>query len=110
MMRRMIPLIAAFGLAACQPAAEPAEAIPVEEAAPEALPPPQAAVAPAAPATSPAIPAPTPSRPAPTRPAGRVADNPAPARATPPPPAPDPAPMTDHSGHDMATMPATPKQ
>lgn len=112
MMRRMIPLIAAFGLAACQPAAEPAAPMPVEEAARAAVPPPQAAVAPAAPATSPAKPAATPSRAAPARPAGRAADTPAPApvRAPPPPSAPAPAPMTDHSGHDMSTMPAAPKQ
>ncbi len=109
-MMRMIPLIAAFGLAACQPAAEPADPIPVEEAAPAAVLTPQAAVAPAAPATSPETPVSTPSRAAPERPAARAADTPAPARATPPPASPDPAPMTDHSGHDMSTMPATPKQ
>ena len=108
MWRRTIPLVAAFGLAACQPAEEPADLMPVEGAAPVLLP--QAAVAPAAAATSPETPASTPSRAAPVRPAARAADTPAPARATPPPPAPAPAPMIDHSGHEMSTMPATPKQ
>lgn len=106
MTHRLIPLIAALGLAACQPATEPADPIPAGEAVPAAVPTPQAVVETAVPVASPAPAAPAPSRAARVRPPAQAdALDP----ATPPTPAPVTVPMTDHSGHDMSTLPATPK-
>lgn len=103
-----LPLIAAFGLVACQPAQRPADPVPAEETAPAPIPAPQAVTGPAEPAASPAPAAPTPSRAAPARTAVKPAE--APAQPPTPPTAPAPEPMTDHSGHDMSAMPAPPKQ
>lgn len=98
MMSRMIPLIAALGLAACQQA-EPADTAPAEDAAPAAVPMREAVVEPAAPVATPSTPAP---RPVPPRPAAKAPEAPAPAPAK--------APVIDHSGHAMSTTPPTPNQ
>lgn len=103
----MLPLIAAFGLVACEPAQKPADPVGVEVTAPAPVPTPRAVTGPAEPAASPAPAAAAPSRAAPARPAAKAAESPAPA---PPSTAPAPEPMTDHSGHDMSAMPAPPKQ
>ncbi len=106
MRNRLIPLIATLGLFACKPTEQPTTPAQAEDAAPVAEPAPQVVAEPESVATTPASPSPSHPQAVRVRPAAKV-DAPVPSA---PPPPPTTEPPTDHSGHDMSAMPATPKQ